>query len=307
MNGTNEGPAPVEPSSNSLESLTSDQLAELGANPEMLASVRAEVVRRLKDDPRKANFLTFRWFMPANDADKADAFDGLIAVCWKATKKRLPHGLFPRGYPETYCGKRERRDGSIAQPAGGVAEETREAIIDALVDCLYDLRSLSVPEVILKALNSGFHTDADVGNAVRRKVWKESKYLFKNGDDVVSNHDEDNSITLFEVLPEESDGTNHYSDAVELILEEKSQVVEALGEEGWEVLEEIVELVDNDLLPPTKRERERVLTEVFQKAYGVNERQASTHKRRFQEAFETAAADGKPVFDELLDLLGCWD
>ena len=46
----------------------------------MLASVRAEVCRRLKDSPNKANYLTFRWFLPADDEDKADAFDGLMAT-----------------------------------------------------------------------------------------------------------------------------------------------------------------------------------------------------------------------------------
>ena len=80
-----------------------------------------------------------------------------------------------------------------------------------------------------------------------------------------------------------------------------------VGEEGWEVLEQIVELVDNDLLPDTMRDRQRVITEIFETVYGVNARQASTLKRRFQEGFETAAADGKPVFDELLDLLGGLD
>jgi hypothetical protein len=310
MNGTNEGPAPVEPSSNSLESLTPQQLAELGANPETLANARAEVCRRLKDTSNKANYLTFRWFLPADDADKADAYYGLIGCCWNATEIRNRSGLFPRGYPDTFCGARNGRRGSIAQSTGAVAGETRESIMDALADCLYDLRTLPVPEVILTALNGGFHIDADVGNALRRRVREESKYLFQYGHDVVSGDDDGEVLTLFEILPDESDGTDCYGDAIEIILQEKAQVVEEFGEEGWEVLEQIVDFIDNDLLPQRKRDRQRLVTEVFERAYRVNPRQARTHKSRFLARVETAAIERKAVFEaiaQLLDWLGCWD
>ena len=90
----NEEPVSPSPAPN-LESLTSEQLAELASNPKMLDSVRAEACRRLKVSQNKANYLTFRWFLPADDEDKADAFDGLIAVCWKETKYRNRGGLFP--------------------------------------------------------------------------------------------------------------------------------------------------------------------------------------------------------------------
>jgi hypothetical protein len=272
--------SPINP-----ESLTPEELAGLWSNPETRNAARAEIVRRLKDDRRKANFLTFRILLPADPADEADwedAYKGLIGCCWKATMKRLPFGLFPRGYAETYCGKRQRLDGSIAQPAGGVGEETREAIKSALVDCLYELKDLPFATIIPTALNGGFHTDSEVAEVLRRKVRNESRYLFGYGSDVVSN--KFSEITLFEVLKENPAGPqpNPYSDTVELIFQEKSKVVEELGEEGWEVIERIVELVDNDLLPPTKRDSQRVLTGLFQTAYGVNERQARTYKSRFQ-------------------------
>ena len=71
-----------------LESLTVDELADLASNPEMLGGVRAEVSRRLANDPRKANFLTFRYLLPADDADQYDAFVGLQRCCWRAAKAR---------------------------------------------------------------------------------------------------------------------------------------------------------------------------------------------------------------------------
>jgi hypothetical protein len=294
-------PSPYPPG---VENLTGAELARLAANEKCRQAVRTEVCRRLKDSPNKANYLTFRWFLPADDADKADAYHGLIGCCWNATKTRNRSGLFPRGYPETYCGARKRRVGSIAQPAGGTAEETREAIVDALVDCLCDLRTLPVPEVILTALNGGFHIDADVANALRRRVREESKYLFRYGDDVELQNEKGDPLTLFETLEDKPIlRENFYNDVVEIIFQEKPQFVDELGEEGWEVLEQIVELVDNDLLPPTKRERERVLTEVFQKAYGVNERQARTHKSQFRRSFEAAVVAGKPVFERIAELL----
>lgn len=302
------------------ESLTPAQLAELAAsNPEMLPGVRAEVCLRLKDDPRKANFLTFRWLMPADDEDKADAFNGLERCCWKETKYRNRRGLFPRGYAETYLGEIKREDKTVEKRAGGIAEETREAIMDALVDRLYDLRTLSAPEIVLQALCGAFQTDADVAEALRRKVRERSGYLFQYGSDAASK--ESTELTLFEVMDEEKkeNPPNVYSNTVEFILQEKSQVVEEVGEEGWEVIEQIVELVDNDLLPKGQKERQRVLTEVFQTAYSVNPRQARTLKSRFLAAIETAAtlapdrksldrSKKKAIFEavaQLFDWLGC--
>ncbi len=268
----------------------------------MLGSVRAEVCRRLKDDPHKANFLTFRWFLPADEADQADSFDGLMGCCWEATKRRIfPFGLFPR---DGLRGPNRALDGSIVR-------ETREDIKNALVDCLYGLRTLTPPEIVLTVLNGGFHTDADVGNAVRRKLREESKHLVAFGDDTGSVDDEGGYATLFEVLPDDpGPRTNPYNEAVEIILRDKSQIVDELGEEGWEVLEQIVELEDNGLFPQTKRDRQRVLTEIFEIAYSVNSRQARTHKSRFLAVVEVRANEGKRLFEwieELLDLLGCWD
>ena len=306
-------PSPYPPG---VENLTGVELARLAANEKCREAVRTEVCRRLQDSPDKANFLTFRWLtyrwlVPADEADGAGAYNGLIGCCWNATKKRLPYGLFRRGRPETYCEAIYRRDGSVARRAGGAGEETREAIMDALVERLYELKGLPHGEIILTALNGEFQTDADVGNALRRKVGVRSRYLFQYGGDFVGKADD--WVTLLDVLKENPAGPqpNPYSDTVELILQEKSQVVEELGEEGWEVIEEIVNLADNDSFSQTKpRERQRLVTEVFQTAYGVNPRQARTHKSRFLAAVEAGASEGKPAFEEmakLLDWLGCWD
>jgi hypothetical protein len=275
-------PSPYPPG---VQNLIGAELARLAANEKCREAIRAEVCRRLQDDPRKANILTFRWLVPANDADKADAFDGLIAVSWKATKKRLPYGLYPRGHAETYCGKRERLDGSIAHPAGGVAEETREAIKDELVACLHDL---SAPETVLRALNGGFETDVDVANALRRKAWKEPKHILYDGDEV-SEDDEGEPLTLFEVTPDDPESrTNVYDTLVEIIFQEKAQVVKELGEKGWTAWEEILELSDNHIaeladkgsLSETGKDCHRAITGVFERVYGVKERQARTLKNR---------------------------
>jgi hypothetical protein len=301
MNGANEEPASTPPLAPppDLGSLTPEQLAELASNSKVRGSVWAEVHRRLKDDPRKASFLTFRWLLPADYEDKADAFDGLIGCCWGATKKRLPSGLFLRGYAETYCGKRERLDGSIAQPAGGVSEETREAIKDALAACLHNLRTLSAPEIVLTALHGGFHTDADVGNALHQRVrqlafWdrqkqQESPYVFKYGNDLESQDEEGDAITLFEIVPDNPGSrTNVYNAVLKIITQEKAQIVEELGEKGWTAFEEILELIDNEAVClaetgncQNERDFERSLTDVFERVYGVKERQARTHKSRF--------------------------
>jgi len=225
--------------------------------------------------------------MPANDADQADAFEGLKACCWRATEKRIfPYGLFP-----------DIRRSIVAA--------TWDAIVDALVDYLYGLKGLSVQEIVLTTLNGGFQADVWVGNAVRQRVrQRPAKY----GGDFIS--DGEGYATLFQVLPDNVDRANHYNDAVEIILQEKPQIIEELGEEGWEVLEEIVEHEDQGMFPKTKRDRQRLLTEMFQTAYGVRERQARTHKSRFLAEIEAGASEGKPVFEciaELLTMLGCWD
>ena len=314
-----------------LENLTPEQLAELASNPEMRDPSRAEVCRRLKDDPRKANFLTFRWLLPANEEDKADAYDGLMRCCWRAMMKRLPWGLFPHGYPEKFW---QRYGIDLGQAIGrAIREETREIIMTALVDRLYDFKGLSDGQIILTALNGGFRTAADVGNAIRQRVREESEYFLQYGDDVVWEDGKGRCLTLFDLLdnpnPEPASRrvsrrlpgnatedptqfvlvpvrarTNHYNEAVETILQEKSQVVEVLGEEGGEVLEKIVQLEDDHLLPEGERDGERALTGIFGAVYGVNERQACTLKSRFRKAFVRAVEAGKWVFEQVAELLG---
>lgn len=303
--GTQPSASPAEPATlSSLENRSPLELADLASTPEQLGNARAEVVRRLKGDPRKANFLTFRWLLPADEKDKADAFAGLIGCCWRAIKMRLPSGLFPLGYADT-----KQRD-------GGIAQETREAITDALVARLHDLRTLSAPEIVLTALNGGFHTDAEVGEALRRgfrqsAVWDGQKqgyspYLFKYGNDVVGKEEVGKSrfetLTLFDVVPDNPgprpdrkpgawavfSRTNVYNALLKIITQEKAQIVQEFGEKGWTAFEEILELVDNNAVSLTEtrnsqndRDFDRALTVVFEQVYGVKERQARTLKTRF--------------------------
>lgn len=280
-------PSPYPPG---VENLTRAELARLGANEKCRAAVRAEVCRRLKDSPNKANYLTFRWFLPADEEDRADAFNGLCACCWKATRKRIfPYGLFPRTGLET-------RGPNRALLGGSVAKETQEDIRTALVDCLYGLKALSDGEVILRALDGGFETDVDVANAVRQGVREDSKYL-AFGDDSVSTGDEGEERTRFDDTPDYPESTtNAYNDLIEIVVQEKAQVVEELGEKGWTAWEGILEFVDSLSVAQAEtgssqneRDFQRSLTAVFEQVYGVKERQASTHKSRLLAAIKRIA------------------
>ncbi len=274
-------PASPSPYPPGIENLTGDELARLAASERCRQAVRTEVSRRLKDSPNKANYLTFRWFFPADDADKADAYQGLIGCCWNATKARNRSGLFPRGYPET-----KQCDG---YRDGGIAQETREAITGELVEYLHNLRTLSAPEFVLKALNGGFQIAANVGNALRRKVREQSKHLFQYGSDEVSADDEGDPLTLFEIVPDNpGPRTNVYNVVLKVITQEKAQIVEELGEKGWTAFEEILQFVDSESVSgaetgysQNERDFERSLTGVFEKVYGVKQRQARTIKNQF--------------------------
>jgi hypothetical protein len=288
MNGT-EGPAPVEPSSNSLESLTPEQLAELGTNPEMLASVRAEVVGRLKDSPHRANFFTFRYLLPADDADRYDAFRALCRACWNAAKAR--HAI-----PMRYASDGRRCPADF---------EKSSCEIDAeLISNLGTLGSLEPRRIVEKALNLGFQTDVDVANAFRQRMRRERDTI--SLDHLMTQElAEHNVHTLFDFLADDPDsGSNPFSEAAELIRSEKPAISKVLGERGWEVLWELVELVDNDLLPTQQRERERTITGIFGTIYGVNARQAQTHKSHFRRTFEAAVREGHPILSEVAELLG---
>jgi hypothetical protein len=274
-------------------SLSSDQLAELGGNPEMLEGVRAEVYRRLRDDPRKANFLTFRWLLPADEVDKTQAFDGLMACCWNATEKRiLPYGLFPYGYLESE--KRER-----------LVEKMRDSITTGLIARLYEIRSLAASEIITAALNGDFQIDAEVANAVRQEVRQERKTRsFEVELELASLHEEEGTATFLDILEDRADSQNNpSSDASEVITLEIAQITQAMGQKGWEVLFELAELIDGDSLPEGKRDRERVVTEVFQDVYGVKARQARTRKDRFQEEIRAAVKAGNPVLEKIVETL----
>jgi hypothetical protein len=179
--------------------------------------------------------------------------------------------------------------------------ETSSLGIDAkLIPYLEDLsRSLAPPETVQRALNCGFQTDADVANAYRDQVRREREI---DSLDRLLNQDEENVQTLLDVLPDEPDSRG-YDDAVELITVERTEIEEVLGEKGWEVLLVTTELEDEGLLPRTERDLERVLTALLEVTYGVNERQASTHKKRLREAARAAVKAGNPIFERLGHLL----
>jgi hypothetical protein len=276
-------PGPYPPG---IENLTATELAQLAANERCRKVVPAEVCRRLQNNPDKATLLTFRWLtytwlVPVDEKEGEDAYSGLIGCCWNATKRRNPDGLFPRGYPET------KQDDGYRE--GGIAEETRECIKSALAERLYDLRTLSAPEIVLTALNGRFRTDADVANGLRRRARGESKRLFQYGDDEIFQDNESEPLTLFEVVADDpGPRTNVYNAVLKVITQEKAQVVEELGEKGWTAWEGILELVDSlsaaqaeTGASQNERDFDRSLTGVFERVYGVKERQAFTHKSRF--------------------------
>jgi hypothetical protein len=276
-----------------LRRLTPNQLAELGSDPEMLETARAEVYRRLKDDPRKANFLTFRWLLPSDEEDRWDAYDGLIKTCWNAVEKR--HAIQRVSFVNSSENLQEFPR----------FQEAREAIQDELIPRLGNLKSASAQDIIQTALGFGFQTDVDVANAVRQRVRQERRNI--SYQDAFSHENGEASI-LLEFL---EDGircrNNTYSSVVELVQVEKAHIEEVIGEKGWEVLWSFVGLIDADSLPSCERDRERILTEAFMAAYDVEERQARTHKKLFRMAFKEAVEAGEnPVFEKLAELLG-WE
>jgi hypothetical protein len=254
-------------SPSALSSVSPDQLVDLSADPEMLEAVRAEVFRRLQDDPRKANFLTFRFLLPSSEEDRWDAFDGLIGTCWNAAEAR--HALKVHTWTMDFV------------------EDARDAIKGELTNVLHDLRPVPPRDVIRIALNGGFKIDAEVANAMRRRIYAERRNASLREED--------------EFVPPRPD---NFQPLIELITQEKSELVHVLGEAGWEVLWCFTQLVDADLLPAGQRDQERVLTEAIAAKRGVRSRQASSDKARFRLAFSQALQTGNPILGRIAGLLG---
>jgi hypothetical protein len=266
-----------------LKNLTRAEIAELAAKTEFHEGIRAEVCRRLSESPQKANYLTFRWLIPLNEGDKANAFDGLMACCWNAVKKRH---AFNDYFPDW-------------------VQTAREAILDELVTRLSEFSTLSIQEVIHIGLGGDFRTDADVANAVRRRVRQERRYL-RYAEDIGGRNEDGEYVSLFEISPEDVSVTSkpnpHHSGAL-FVQKHKPRILEAVGETGWVVLSAFVELSDDGLLPGTQREQGRVWTDAIAAKLGIGDRQARTYKDRLIRALYAETAARNSVIPEITNLL----
>jgi hypothetical protein len=274
-----------------LRLLTNQELCIAAQQEKMCEFVRAEVCRRLERRPQKANYLTFRWLLPSDEANRADAFDGLVACCWNATQKRvLPFGLFPFG-----CW--EDRSETVAN--------TRDKILTHLVHALHEARSLNPTEIVRKALNTEFSTDADVANAVRRALRSDAKYLAE-GDSFVSGDEFGYRVTLVENLSNAQSATSRassYASPAPFLRRHNAEILRFLGKDRWKTLWTLVHLNDSGLWPDTDREQRRVWTEAICARFGVGVRQARTYKARLESFLEEAAETGHPVMRELRDFV----
>lgn len=201
--------------------------------------VRAEVLRRVEALGNKVNLLVFRYLWPKNAKDKDDAWDGLVACCWRA-KGNL---LIPW---------RRDRDRIAA---------TEEVICDELQRQLA-LHKKSEKRIIAgHALDNGFRWIARlVRNALADHIRSLCRGRRRRGRPAKPR-----------VLPQ--DGRAFLQT---LLRVQRARFVAALGEQWWDIL---VVLVDTVPLSETRRGWKSAVTRLIATHRGVSQQQARSDKR----------------------------
>jgi hypothetical protein len=284
--------------------------------------VLAEIERRIQSNT--ATSLAVRYLLSTSEEDKADAFDGLVALCWKA-KGNLFIGRTPS---------------ELAQ--GMTAHEcTREFIVNFVLEYLKAHVGKPQPAIYAAALTDKFqYIGAACRNGMidairKRTAPKNAEPQQWSLDDIVAdvvaaddggNEPITHGDSYFSTAPglgcslNTADTTYHKvttaqpnfttgprHDSADLYLTfiefHKPKLTAALGESGYEVLLAYFDVYPHGLTG-TNQAAKSAVTQAIARRRKVSERQAQKDKRQFHDRVADAMSKGNPDVSELYRLIG---
>jgi hypothetical protein len=252
-----------------LKSATPEQLIEALRDSTTEQQARAEIKRRI--DSNVATSLAVRYLLSGSNSDREDAFDKLVALCWKA-KKNL--SLFPT--------PSERRQGCTEYSL------TREFIQDRVLEELAAYDGKPEDAVLRAALEDKFRyigrrlhsrlTDeirkrSAPENQEPRQVWLDGLLEKRRAANLLPTTDCNSTL---------SDATRprftNCSTPLEFVRARKDSLTTSLGKTGYEALEAITEEFPQ-AFEGTDQRAKSDLTRAIEHKRGVSEQAARGNKR----------------------------
>lgn len=265
--------------------------------PATAKQAAAEITKRLELTP-KANRFAYRvlrgWsqeeaglLTPKDDADLADACDGLRRVCFKAIGILYATGDRPPCY--------------VPQLDDWVTTDRQNTAIfleDRILELLKPYRPLSERELLMRALKGEFKNlpraiRFDLIDLIRKQYTEKAQALNFLSFDATP-------ALLNAGVPASGPNAEH---AIELLTLRQDELVESLGRGNYETLLVAADFCHNDDRPDSKQSRKSGLTAAIARVHGVGARQARYLKKELHEATTRALEDEGSAMSEIFETL----
>jgi hypothetical protein len=115
----------------SLDNLTKDELIELLGRRASRREALAEVRHRVSKLGDKVNFLMFRYLCPQEVEDREDAWEGLVACCWKAKGNCYALPQYAEGF---HAATHNFLEAALGKITAGYRRQSYKRIADLALD-----------------------------------------------------------------------------------------------------------------------------------------------------------------------------
>ena len=288
----------AEASGEDISALGPDALVAALDVPARAKQATAEITKRLEATP-KANRFAYRvlrgrsreeagLLTPKDEADLADAVDGLRRVCFKAIGSLYATGDQP---PRVYVPE-------IDNWVTTDRENTAIFIEDRILELLQPYRCLSERELLVLALKAEFKNlpreiYCDLVDLVRKQYTRKAQVLNFLSFDV-------NPSLLNAGVPASSRNAEH---AIVLLTLRQEELVDSLGARNYQTLLAVADFAQDDDFPDSKQSRKSGVTAAIARLLGVGLRQARHLKKKLHQATTRALKDESSAVSEIFKTL----
>lgn len=284
-----------------VSALEGDALVAALDDPARTKQAAAEITKRLEATP-KANRFAYRvlrgWsqqeaglLTPKDDADLADAIDGLRRCCFSA----IPDLWAPGDRADRY-------NPNAGIWVKGSRDNTADFIQDRILDLLNSSRYLSEQELLLLALRGAFKNlpreiRFDLIDVIRKQYTRKVRTL------TFLSFDATPALLETEAVGSSAHPNFEPRTPKELLDQRSGQILERLGEEAYQTLLAIVDFAQSDDCPETRQARKSAVTAAVANRLGVGLRRASALKKNLQEKMKAVQRADDPTIRGLYQLL----
>ena len=280
-----------------LSAATPEVLVVALDDPELCEQAQSEINERLARTP-KANQCALRFLrgwarersrLPTaqEQADLADAWDGLERICFKAIGDRWLPGDPPPVMLNEETGRLVRTERAL----------TRFFIEERIWDFLLSFRERSERDLLLFALKREFsHLPraivCDLIDEIR-KAYADNRVVLLSLDSEVQ---EDATSSSPHEAPDERE-------ALGLLNLKKSELIDAIGTRSYETLVAVADSATPDDLPDSRQARKSSVTAAIARKRAISVRQARTQKHNLYASLHDAQKRGVPIVRALYQTL----